>query len=85
MKFDKVRVRFMEIICPVCNGLTPVDALCPQCGRPMQDGGPVDDYLGSYSPYMEKSMWQEQNYCVHLLYCPDCHYDVRAAWEMVIV
>lgn len=80
----------MERVCPICNGLQPLEAACPQCGHPLKDGGTIEDYWGAYSPYVDKDTLYinrhgEQNYCVHLIYCPGCNYDIRKAWEMVII
>lgn len=78
----------MEKVCPVCNALITVTALCPRCGLRLADGGAVENFLGPYSPYMEVNSLQRggaDTQCVHLLYCPHCGYDVRAAWELVTV
>jgi rRNA maturation protein Nop10 len=76
----------MAKVCPVCNGLTAVTASCPRCGRRLADGGALENYYGPYSPYMDVDSLQEgapDTQCVHLLYCPACGYDTRAAWELV--
>jgi hypothetical protein len=73
----------MNMICPLCNGLQDVTIECPLCGRIMSDGGTIESFWGPYSPYMDT--FNDENYCVHLLFCPYCHYDSRKAWEMVIV
>ncbi|CUH97859.1 hypothetical protein P22_4006 [Propionispora sp. 2/2-37] len=80
----------MELICPICNGLQSLKAVCPQCGQLLLDGGTIEDYWGAYSPYVDKdtlhtNQYGEQKYCVHLIYCPECYYDIRKAWEMVII
>jgi hypothetical protein len=72
----------MDKVCPVCNGLQPIMVQCPQCGETMEDGGPVQDYGDPYAPYMDFGV---ETYCVHLLYCPACHYDFRVAVELVCV
>lgn len=78
----------MEKLCPVCNGLTKIKELCPACGRPLRDGGALEDYWGPYSPYMDGDLLARglpDTQCVHLLYCPECHYDTRAAWALIAV
>lgn len=80
----------MEKICPVCNCLQTIDRQCPVCGQQMMDGGALENYFGPYSPYMDNSSFTmpfdlPDTHCVHLLYCPCCHYDIRAAWELVTI
>lgn len=73
-------------VCPVCNALTAVAAGCPQCGGRLADGGALENYYGPYSPYVDIDSLQAgaaDSQCVHLLYCPQCGYDVRTAWELV--
>lgn len=77
----------METVCPVCNGLQEITAICPLCGEVLLDGGTIESFLGPYAPYMyiEDLMANSENYCIHLLFCPDCHYDTRQAWDLVII
>lgn len=76
----------MEKVCPLCNGLATVQAHCPQCGGHMADGGAVENYFGPYSPYMDVSSWPDDgDCCIHLLYCPDCGYDVRLGQNLVVI
>jgi len=78
----------VEKVCPVCNALIAVKASCPRCGRQMADGGALENFFGPYSPYMDVYSLQKgapDTQCVHLLYCPECGYDVRSAWELVTV
>ena len=72
----------MELLCPVCNGFQTVNKPCPSSGNAMEDGGPVDGYSDPYAPYMEAGI---ESYCVHLIYCPVCHYDFRIAWHLVAI
>jgi hypothetical protein len=72
----------MDKICPLCNGLYTITYECPNCGRLLEDGGLLQNYLGPYSPYMESDIVGQ---CTHLLYCADCHYDVRVAIETVMI
>lgn len=78
----------MEKVCPLCNALTAVAASCPVCGRPLADGGAVENYYGPYSPYMDVDSLPHcgsESQCVHLLYCPECGYDERKAWPLTEV
>lgn len=72
----------MDKVCPLCNALYAITSQCPNCGRLLQDGGSLQNYIGPYSPYMESD---SENQCIHLLYCADCHYDVRVATKLVII
>jgi len=78
----------MEKVCPICNALQSINSHCPNCGHEMLDGGALENYFGPYSPYMDRDMLNApfelfDDHCVHLLYCPNCHYDVRVAWRLV--
>jgi hypothetical protein len=78
----------MDRVCPLCNGLVKIDRKCPYCGYVLNDGGTVQNYYGPYSPYVAQDSFQnhgESEQCIHLLYCAGCHYDVRMAWQTVII
>ena len=78
----------MEEICPLCNALEFVEEECPLCGSQLADGGPVENYYGPYSPYMDVSSLQgmlPDRQCVHILFCPQCSYSAREARELMIV
>lgn len=78
----------MEKVCPVCNGLAALTARCPRCGRPLTDGGAIENYYGPYSPYMDiesLQMGEPDTHCVHLLYCSGCGHDSRAALALIPV
>ncbi|MCX7780990.1 MAG: hypothetical protein N2491_08795 [Negativicutes bacterium] len=77
----------MELVCPICNALKEITTICPLCGQTMADGGTLENYFGPYSPYMEEEGINRAaaSHCVHLLYCPHCHFDMRAAWELKLV
>ena len=78
----------MEEICPLCNALEFVEAECPLCGNLLTDGGPVENYYGPYSPYMDVASLQfmlPDRQCVHILFCPQCGYRSREARELMIV
>lgn len=72
----------MSFACPVCNGLRAVSRSCPQCGRPLSDGGRVDEYIGPYAPYRPiDDMKLTNGYpdlaehaCYHQLFCAECGY-----------
>lgn len=74
----------MDKICPLCNALQTIDKRCPICGQTMIDGGVIENYFGPYSPYMDHELLESSDrFCTHLLYCPECHHDVRITLEMV--
>lgn len=78
----------MEKVCPICNALEGIYQECPLCGHQLIDGGVLQNYLGPYSPYMEGDTIPlniDSNSCIHLLYCPECNFDTRASWELVII
>jgi hypothetical protein len=78
----------LEKVCPICNGLQSIFIACPCCESLMADGGVLENYYGPYSPYMDWSGLQQnssEGQCVHLLYCPACHYDTRVAWELILI
>ena len=64
----------MEQVCPLCNGLTALDAACSKCGARMDDHGMLTDYVGPYSPYelSPRMRVEEEGRCTHLLYCSSC-------------
>lgn len=76
----------LEKICPLCNALESISEVCPYCNNLLKDGGPLENYYGSYGPYMD--VLSLQNFlpdcqCVHVLYCLECYYDTRVAWELM--
>ncbi len=66
--------------CPLCNGLSSVTRDCTFCGGPLEDTGPLSEYLGPYSPYLEQ---QATDWCVHLLACPNCGYDEKISVHLI--
>lgn len=64
----------MNPICPLCNGLFSSKVVCA-CGQDMLDQGPLQDYLGPYSPYSAADGAAPA--CVHLFRCPNCYRDQR--------
>ena len=80
--------------CPLCNGLTSITYLCPDCQINMEDMGKVVDYYDDYSAYLDTDLQKktdgyhhsaEQNICPHLLCCAQCAKDqVVSILEMSI-
>jgi rubrerythrin len=81
----------MEWVCPICNGMDYIEIRCPACGHVLVDGGNLQDFYGPYSPYMEQNTYgnledlRNEGKCLHLLYCPQCGYDRRAAIQQVVI
>ncbi|AWB45866.1 hypothetical protein DCC85_17845 [Paenibacillus sp. CAA11] len=68
----------MSYICPLCNGLTSLQEVCPSCRNPLVDNGRLEDYAGPYSPYGSADQYQTrqlslQNSCEHVAECFHCH------------
>lgn len=70
----------MSLICPVCNGLRSLDAVCPGCASAAEDEGRYNDFLGPYSPYRPIDDVSRTNgvpdlalgACLHLACCRNC-------------
>lgn len=63
----------MMEVCPVCNGLTEVLAVCPNCQEEMTDEGVITDYLGPYAPYeLVAATAHQEHYCLHSAICYHC-------------
>lgn len=70
----------MDTICPICNGLLPLQESCPVCGKAMEDHGPLTNFFGPYSPYREIDDLKMSNgfpdlvhrQCIHVGYCENC-------------
>lgn len=58
-------------LCPYCNGLKNIVFNCPACDCPLDDCGPLQNILSSYSPYEEHSLLLPG--CVHRFFCPACY------------
>jgi len=73
----------MGYICPVCNGLTTLQAVCSECHHQLDDLGRVDDLWGPYTPYREIDDIKMSNgfedikehQCIHIATCPICGKD----------
>ena len=74
-------------ICPVCNGLAPMEAACPRCSAQAEDAGRLGDYYGPYSPYRPIDDIRMSNgypdvddrVCPHTAYCAACR-ETFVAW-----
>ncbi|WP_084024307.1 hypothetical protein [Vulcanibacillus modesticaldus] len=70
----------MPYLCPVCNGLSALQATCQYCHHPLEDYGRIEQLFGPYSPYQEISDLKMTNgfidstihLCIHVTYCPMC-------------
>jgi len=70
----------MSYMCPVCNGITNLNMLCPVCYQQLADCGRIDQIWEPYSPYREIDDIKLTNgyhdfvnhQCVHLASCPNC-------------
>ena len=69
------------MLCPICNGLKQLTAVCQVCAGPVMDCGRSDDYSGPYSPYQpvtnaavsaESMVADSDRCCSHVLFCPNC-------------
>lgn len=77
----------LNTMCPVCNGLTGFQALCPSCGQFMQDAGRLYDYYGAYSPYRPIDDAKltngipdlQQHLCIHVGWCDSCQQEARVS------
>ena len=65
-------------VCPVCNGLCAVEKTCPWCGHGLSDAGVLQDLYDSYSPYLDRGVFEDgypvhqREACPHLFACPNC-------------
>lgn len=83
----------MSDICPVCNGLYDKFIICDNCGMPMEQAGRPEDYSEPYGPYMEKDTLMldndisasENNRCMHLYTCPNCHRFKHSAVQIMSI
>jgi hypothetical protein len=70
----------MNHLCPICNGLSRLAAVCPTCGGALADAGRLYDYYGDYSPYREIDDAKRDNgfpdrmnhVCIHVGWCSAC-------------
>mgnify|MGYP000858374718 CR=1 FL=1 len=70
-------------LCPLCNGLTTPQLICPSCNEPMEDDGLLEGYYEPYSPYLPYEVLDQvdgvdsEKVCLHLCHCPHCGYQQR--------
>ncbi len=69
------------MLCPICNGLEQLTAICPACSGQTDDCGRLEDFTGPYSPYQPDTftnyetvspLSQSEQSCGHVVYCPNC-------------
>lgn len=75
----------MDLVCPLCNGLKSVTAVCSCCGGEYEDIGLVSDYVGPYSPYTLSVMVRDENRCLHVFKCRECGDQSYAFIENVVI
>jgi len=69
----------LPYVCPLCNGLAPLTAACPDCGYTLDNAGRREDYAGPYSPYGSADQYTSAlslhslEGCEHVVQCPHCH------------
>ncbi len=74
-------------ICPLCSGLIKLQESCYHCNHFLQDWGVLDNFFDRYAPYMdhnffnlpEEEEFTPNQYCSHLLYCPNCQEGITRA------
>ncbi len=70
----------MPTLCPICNGLSSLQANCEQCGSLAEDQGRLENMFGPYSPYREIDHIKQTNgyldlahkQCIHIAICLNC-------------
>ncbi|SFT01369.1 hypothetical protein SAMN05428962_3685 [Paenibacillus sp. BC26] len=69
------------MLCPICNGLEQLTAICPLCSLQTDDYGRLEDFAGPYAPYQPDtytnnetipSLSQSEQSCGHIVYCSNC-------------
>lgn len=73
----------MPTLCPICNGLHTLEAICDACSINMEDHGRLEQLYGPYSPYREidhikltngyADVYEQQ--CIHVGICPNCSFN----------
>lgn len=79
----------MESVCPVCNGMMQLQAICTICHQPMIDLGRETDFWDNYSPYRDiqhlrmegPGTLQEKTLCLHVAHCPFCDHEQSVTVE----
>ena len=68
-------------ICPVCNGLITLEALCPNCREIVQESTQNKEAeLDPYAPYEEGKSETKKGKCMHQIVCPNCD----SAWHITL-
>lgn len=78
------------MLCPVCNGMTQLDASCAVCASRVEDLGRMTDLSGPYAPYesiefilrnsMSELGMSAFSDCQHAAYCSAC----QATYEVSV-
>ncbi|NLY77537.1 MAG: hypothetical protein GX080_05555 [Tissierellia bacterium] len=69
----------MKLVCPLCNGLYPVEFNCEKCNSLMEDQGAKVNFYDDYSPYLldeitSRADGVSSEKCIHIFLCPNCGY-----------
>ncbi|AOY76636.1 hypothetical protein [Clostridium formicaceticum] len=80
----------MEMVCPICNGLSSYVVKCSFCGSTMEAQAAIQDYYDDYSPYLDKEITEKLDgvskvQCLHIFYCPQCHRDKRIPIDKMLM
>ncbi len=71
----------MSYVCPVCNGLIKLNAICHLCQEQLDDYGKLEQLYDPYSPYREIDALKMTNgyddyrthHCIHIATCTNCN------------
>ncbi|GEN36797.1 MULTISPECIES: hypothetical protein [Aneurinibacillus] len=78
-------------MCPICNGLTHMQHICPSCNHLMEDAGKLESFYDPYSPYREWGdvamtngyLDQLAHECMHIFSCSNCGLQITRAVEEI--
>ncbi len=81
---------YLELVCPLCNGIDEMNMSCQMCSEKMKDHGPIVNFFDDYSPYLSNDMTQlvdgvPHDQCVHLFSCEKCKHDKQVIVNRVRV
>lgn len=72
------------MLCPVCNGIRVLNAICPVCEACLIDDGRVLDQTDPYTPYLplndntgHLSASRGDECCEHSCHCGNCGLEVK--------
>ncbi|GEM_PF-2414908 len=72
------------MLCPVCNGIRVLNAVCPVCEASLIDDGRVQDQSDPYAPYQPRSENTghlssscNEACCEHSCHCRNCGLEVQ--------